>query len=54
MYIYKCGKRPFSDMLFDKTVDKYSKYPYNMNEFDTYVTTLKQFEKDYGIKWEKR
>ena len=27
---------------------------YNMSEKDAYIATLKQFEKDYGIKWEMR
>lgn len=54
VYVYQTGKKPFTAVLFDKTVDKYKRMPYNMNEKDAYITTLKQFEKDYGIKWEMR
>lgn len=54
VYIYQTGKTPFTANLFDKTVDKYKDKPYNMSEKDAYIATLKQFEKDYGIKWEMR
>lgn len=54
VYVYQTGKKPFTAVLFDKTVDKYKRMPYNMNEKDAYIATLKQFEKDYGIKWEMR
>lgn len=54
IFIYQTGKKPFTSGLFDKAVDKNKRMPYNMNEKDAYITTLKQFEKDYDIKWEMR
>lgn len=52
VYIYQSGKKPFTAKLFDITVDKYKKRGYN--EYDAYEETLKQFQRDYGIRWEKR
>lgn len=54
IFTYQVGNKPFNAYLFDKTVDKYKKMYYNMSEEDAYIATLKQFEKDYGIKWEKK
>lgn len=54
VFVYQTGNKPFTANLFDKTVDKYRRMPYNMVERDAYIYALKQFERDYGIKWEVR
>lgn len=40
VYIYKAGKRPFSAQMFDLTVDKYRKPPYNLSELEAYKKRL--------------
>lgn len=52
VYLYQTGDKTFSSTLFDNTVDKYVKRGYN--ETEAYRITLKQFERDYNIKWEMR
>ena len=52
VYVYQTGNKPFTSTLFDKTVDKYKGRGYN--EYDAYIETLNQFQRDYGIRWEKR
>lgn len=52
VYLYQTGDKAFSSTLFDNTVDKYVKRGYN--EKEAYRITLKQFERDYNIKWEMR
>ena len=51
IYYYEIGKKRFSGLLYDLTVDKYKKQGYS--ELEAYNMTLEQFEKDYGIKWRK-
>lgn len=52
VYIYQIGRKPFTALLFDNTVDKYKKIGYNENK--AYRKALDQFVDDYGIKWEVR
>ena len=52
VYVYEPGNRPFSAKLFDDTVEKYKKNGYNKG-IEANLKTLKQFEKDYGIKWRR-
>lgn len=52
VYVYRAGKKPFTQTHFDKIVEKHKKLGYN--EKEAYIKTLQQFEEDYGIKWEER
>lgn len=52
VYIYQTGKKPFTSKLFDLTVAKYISNGYN--EIEAYEAALKQFEKNYGIRWIKK
>jgi hypothetical protein len=54
IHVYKTENIRISAMLFDMTVEKYIKPPYNMNESHAYEFTLKMFESNYKISWEKR
>lgn len=51
LYYYEIGKKKFSGLLYDLTVDKYKKQGYS--ELEAYNMTLEQFKNDYGIKWRK-
>lgn len=50
-YQYKMGKRKFSHNLFDMVIGKFKKEGYN--EVEAGEMALRQFEKDYGLKWRK-
>lgn len=52
IYTYQSGSKPFSRKYFDDTVDGFREKAYN--DHDAIIETLKQFEKEYGISWEKR
>lgn len=52
IYVYEVGDKPFSQRLFDDTVEKYRKSGYNKG-VEANIKALEQFEKDYGIKWRK-
>lgn len=51
VYYYKVGKKKFTGILYDMTVDKYKKQGYS--ELEAYGLTLEQFSSDYGIVWRK-
>ena len=54
VYYYSTQKaKPFTAKLYDQTVDKFRKNPYNYDEIKAYTETLKQFEEFYGIEWRK-
>ena len=47
IYLYACLKRKiafnetvFKSIIYDMTVEKYKKSPYNMNEKEAYIRTL--------------
>lgn len=52
VYVYEVGDKPFSQRLFDETVEKYRKSGYNKG-IEANIKALEQFEMDYGIKWRK-
>ena len=52
IYMYKVGDKPFSQRLFDETVEKYRKSGYNKG-IEANIKALEQFERDYGIEWGK-
>lgn len=52
IYVYEVGDKPFSQRLFDDTVEKYRKSGYNKG-VEANIKALEQFERDYGIKWRK-
>lgn len=52
VYLYEVGNKPFSSKIFDETVAKYKKKGYT-DGIEAHIETLKQFEKDYDIKWRK-
>lgn len=51
VYSYKAGNKPFLPESFDKRVDKYRGNGYNMNEEDAIIQALKDYSKEYDIKW---
>lgn len=51
VYYYEVGKKKFTGILYDMTVDKYKKQGYS--ELEAYKMTLNQFSRDYGIVWRK-
>lgn len=52
VYYYSCkNAKPFLPELMDKTVDKYRRNPYNMDEVSAYKKALDQMAADYGVEW---
>ena len=54
VFTYKAGNTPFSSLSFSKSVDKFRGAPYNLNEYNAIIETLKDFEKTFGIYWSER
>lgn len=53
VFKYECGREPFLPNLFDSRVDKYTNPPYNLDIEKSFERVLTEFEKEYGISWEK-
>lgn len=54
VFTYKAGNTPFSSLSFSKSVDKFRGAPYNLNEYNAIIGTLKDFENTFGIYWSER
>lgn len=51
VFVYKHGDKPFAPYAFDRKVR--SRISSGMSEFDATISVLEDFERDYGITWEK-